>query len=148
MSEPGSLVQFYRVPKTIARTPLRSFARRLQSEVASGRSFTCRLTRDEELQRLNRQFRGKDQPTDVLSFPSLDEEGYLGDIAISVDRALEQAARFGHSAETEIEILLLHGVLHLLGMDHERDGGRMRRTENAWRRKLNLPAGLIERTNA
>lgn len=148
MSEPGSIVQFDRVPKTIARRPLRSFARRLQREVAGGRPFTCLLTRDEELRRLNRQFLGKDYPTDVLSFPSLEEEGYLGDVAVSVDRAIEQAARFGHSAEAEIEILLLHGVLHLLGMDHERDGGRMRRSESGWRRKLNLPAGLIERVRA
>lgn len=127
---------------------MRSFARRLQREVAGGRPFTCLLTRDEELRRLNRQFLGKDYPTDVLSFPSLEEEGYLGDVAVSVDRAIEQAARFGHSAEAEIEILLLHGVLHLLGMDHERDGGRMRRSESGWRRKLNLPAGLIERVRA
>jgi probable rRNA maturation factor len=148
MSEPGSLVQFDRVPKTIARGPLRSFARRLQREVAGGRPFTCLVTRDDELRRLNRQFLGKDYPTDVLSFPSLDEAGYLGDVAVSVDRAIEQAARFGHSAEAEIEILLLHGVLHLLGMDHERDGGRMRRSESGWRRKLNLPAGLIERARA
>ena len=67
-------------------------------------------------------------------------------MAISVQRAAEQAARHGHDTYTEICILMLHGVLHLLGHDHESDGGRMRRLETRWRKVLNLPTGLIERT--
>jgi probable rRNA maturation factor len=70
---------------------------------------------------------------------------YLGDIAISLQRARAQARRWGHSIEDEIRILMLHGVLHLRGMDHDGDSGEMARTETRWRRKLGLPAGLIER---
>jgi probable rRNA maturation factor len=69
----------------------------------------------------------------------------LGEIAISVDRAKEQAAEFGHTIDEEIRVLMLHGLLHLLGMDHERDRGRMRREETRWRKELDLPVGLIER---
>jgi len=68
-----------------------------------------------------------------------------GDIAISLPRARAQAKRLGHSAEQEIRILMLHGLLHLLGQDHESDGGRMARAEKDWRARLGLPAGLIER---
>jgi probable rRNA maturation factor len=71
----------------------------------------------------------------------------LGDIAISIQRARAQARQYRHSPDAEIRILMLHGVLHLLGMDHESDSGQMRRTETNWRRKLALPVGLIERTN-
>jgi probable rRNA maturation factor len=69
----------------------------------------------------------------------------LGDIAISYQRARAQARDFGHSTDQEIRVLLLHGVLHLMGMDHESDGGRMARAEKRWRAALGLPAGLIER---
>ncbi len=105
----------------------------------------CLIADDRELRRLNRQFLGKDYPTDVLSFPAERGEASLGQLAISEDRAREQAARFGHTVETEIQILMLHGLLHLLGMDHEADRGRMARAETRWRRKLELPGGLIER---
>ncbi len=80
----------------------------------------------------------------MLSFPS-GAETDLGDIAISLERARAQASEWNHSVEDEIRILMLHGVLHLLGMDHESDSGRMQRTELRWRRKLGLPTGLIER---
>lgn len=103
-------------------------------EVAGGRRFTCLLTDDRELSRLNRQFLGKDYPTDVLAFPEPGPDGFLGEMAISVDRAAEQARRFGHSVEDEIGILMLHGLLHLIGMDHESDRGRMARAENAGER--------------
>jgi probable rRNA maturation factor len=82
----------------------------------------------------------------VLSFPAPPSPDYLGEIAISWERAAEQAARYGHSAEQEIAILMLHGVLHLAGYDHETDRGRMARAESAWRRRLGLPDGLIERS--
>ena len=72
-------------------------------------------------------------------------DGFLGEIAISMERAAEQARERGHSLEDEVEILLLHGVLHLVGMDHETDRGRMARAERRHRRELGLPAGLIER---
>jgi probable rRNA maturation factor len=104
---------------------------------------TCLITDDRELRRLNRKFRGKNYATDVLSFPSL--EAGAGEIAISLDRAAEQAAEHGHSLTDEIRILMLHGVLHLTGMDHETDTGEMARAEKRWRKRLGLPSGLIER---
>jgi len=97
------------------------------------------------MQRLNREFRKKDHATDVLSFPSAQTLGFLGDIAISFQHAQRQAAEYGHTVDKEIEILMLHGVLHLLGMDHEKDRGQMARTENKWRKALGLPRGLIGR---
>ena len=127
---------------------LRRFARRLQRDVCSGRTFDCLITSDAELQRLNREFRGKDYATDVLSFPTAQPCPGLGDIAISLPRARAQARAFGHAAETEVRILMLHGVLHLLGMDHEIDRGHMARTEKRWRARLRLPNGLIERAEA
>jgi probable rRNA maturation factor len=81
----------------------------------------------------------------VLSFPSPSPDGGLGDIAISADRAREQAESCGHALIVEVEVLLLHGVLHLLGHDHETDHGKMRRLETKWRKELGLPTGLIER---
>jgi probable rRNA maturation factor len=93
------------------------------------------------------QFRGKDYATDVLSFPS-GRALPLGDLAISAARARAQAREFGHTTEDELRILMLHGVLHLLGMDHETDGGRIARAEGRWRRALGLPNGLIERAQS
>ncbi|MFB3825730.1 MAG: rRNA maturation RNase YbeY [Bryobacteraceae bacterium] len=146
MSDPSdrSRVLYRRAPRGLPRPDLERFARQLETEVAGTRGFQCLITDDAELRRLNLQFRGKDYPADVLSFPEPDE-GYLGEMAISAERAACQAAEFGHSTADEIRILMLHGVLHLLGMDHERDRGRMRRAESAWRGKLGLKAGLIER---
>ncbi|MBK5293831.1 MAG: rRNA maturation RNase YbeY [Acidobacteriia bacterium] len=136
----------FRTASPLDRPRLRSFAASLRKLVAGGRPFCCLLTGDEELQQLNRDFLGKDYATDVLSFPSGQPEGSLGDLAISEDRAREQAARLGHSLSDEIGILMLHGLLHLQGMDHATDRGRMRRTEAALRKQLQLPAGLIERS--
>src|SRR5207253_1834332 len=110
------------------------FARTLQTDVTGGREFVCLVTGDRELRRLNREFLGKDYATDVLSFPSGRRDGALGEMAISIDRAREQASAFGHTVEDEIRVLMLHGALHLMGMDHETDGGRMARAETRWRR--------------
>jgi probable rRNA maturation factor len=124
------------------------FARRLETEVTGGRVFCCLVSDDKQLRVLNRRFRGKDYATDVLSFPTDGQEGSLGEIAISFDRAREQASEHSHAVDQEIRILMLHGVLHLLGMDHEHDRGRMARVEQRWRGSLGLPAGLIERNSA
>jgi probable rRNA maturation factor len=148
MSPGDSSVLFRCGSMRVNRAGIRCFAARLQREVAGGRPFECLIARDRELQRLNREFLGKDYPTDVLSFPSGSKDGPLGEIAISADRAREQAGEFGHGVNEEIQILMLHGVLHLLGLDHERDRGRMRRAETKWRKALNLPAALIERAEA
>ena len=142
------LITYRRKPATLDDESLQSFAEVLRARVARGREFHCRITNDAELQSLNARFRGKDEPTDVLSFPSPTEalsESSLGDIAISLQRARTQARQYRHAAEDEIRILMLHGLLHLLGMDHETDSGGMRRTETRWRRNLGLPAGLTER---
>jgi probable rRNA maturation factor len=125
-----------------------SFARTLALRVVDGRSFTCLITGDSELHRLNRTFLAHDYPTDVLSFPTCDVSSSLGEMAISADRAEAQAAAFGHQCIDEVRILMLHGVLHLAGMDHEQDSGEMARAERKWRTKLNLSEGLIVRTTA
>lgn len=154
MSSDGSTVTFRRVPSTLRRALIERFARTLRDKVVKGREFDCLVTNDSEVRRLNREFRGKDQATDVLSFPagplphghrSGRGSGYLGDVAVSAGRARAQARSFGHSIEEEIQILMLHGVLHLMGMDHETDRGGMARAEKRWRRGLRLPNGLIER---
>ncbi len=145
-SPPGSTVTFRRVPADFGRRGIERFARRLQVEVAQGRPFDCLIAGDAELRRLNRQFLGHDYPTDVLSFPGAGP--HLGDIAISFPRARAQARAFGHDTGQEIRILMLHGLLHLMGMDHATDGGRMARVEKRWRARLGLPTGLIERVRS
>ena len=122
---------------------LRAFVAVLTYEISAGQPFTVLIANDRELQRLNLAFLQHDYPTDVLSFPG---ESDLGEIAISADRALEQAAALVHDVSTEVQVLILHGLLHLLGHDHEGDRGSMRRLEAKWRKSLGLPAGLIERT--
>ena len=146
MSGDGQTSFLFRVvTPRLARREVRAFAKRLASEVAGGRSFCCLITGDDEVRRLNRDFRKKDSATDVLAFPAADPNGFLGEIAISYPRALQQAADYRLPVLREIEILMLHGVLHLLGMDHEADRGRMARAEAKWRAALGLPTGLIER---
>ena len=106
------------------------------------------LTTSAEMRSLNRRFRRKAQPTDVLSFPA--EPGarkqFAGEIAISAEIAAQNAHALGHSPAEEVKILVLHGVLHLRGYDHQCDNGQMARREKQLRAKLHLPLGLIERT--
>jgi probable rRNA maturation factor len=108
------------------------------------------LAGDKEIRRLNRQFRGKDTATDVLSFPAGNtaRTRTAGDLAISVETAAREAARRGHSLDLELRVLLLHGILHLAGYDHETDSGEMARKENLLRKKLGLKQGLIARAAA
>lgn len=97
-----------------------------------------RFVGDRAMRLANRQFRGKDKPTDVLSFPGEDAgegQGYLGDILISVPTARRQAAEAGHGVERELKVLLLHGILHCLGYDHETDQGEMERLERRLRKR-------------
>ena len=99
---------------------------------------------------LNRRFRRKNKATDVLSFPAAEAFGkaaqIAGDLAISLETAARQAEAFGHPLETEVKVLILHGILHLAGMDHEADTGEMARRESALRKRFELPAGLIQRS--
>lgn len=107
---------------------------------------------DEEIRRLNKQYRGKDMPTDVLSFPLGQDGKYdinqetgaamLGDVVISIERAVEQAALYGHTLQREVAFLTVHSMFHLLGYDHEGGGMeavRMREKEEAALIKLGLP---------
>jgi len=138
MSPDDPHLLFRHPSRRVPRTPLRDFLTDLAKRVGGGRAVTCLITTDAELRRLNRQFRGKNYATDVLSFPP-------DEMAISLDRAAEQAKERKHSLDAELRILMLHGLLHLCGMDHENDSGQMRRAETRWRKRLGLPAGLIER---
>lgn len=105
------------------------------------------LTSDAELKRLNRTFRRKNKPTDILSFPTPPEIAHeaAGDLAISLETAARQAEEHGHPLSIELKILLLHGLLHLAGEDHETDSGQMAKRELVLRAQLKLPSGLIER---
>lgn len=105
---------------------------------------TIALVTDPAMRRLNATFRRADYATDVLSFPS-DEPGVLGDIAIARGVAARQARQLGHDEATELKVLALHGLLHLLGYDHDTDRGAMERAEERLRRRAGLPAGLIAR---
>jgi probable rRNA maturation factor len=107
------------------------------------------LADDAVLKRLNRTFRGKNKATDVLSFPAGDAigSGVAGDLAISLETAARQAAEFGHSLRDEVRVLLLHGVLHLAGFDHETDDGEMAVREAELRRELRVATSLIARVS-
>lgn len=110
------------------------------------------LTTDVAQRRLNRRFRGKNKPTDVLSFPAdrtaPGADKIAGDLSIGVPTARRQAEQQGHTLSTEIKVLILHGLLHLAGYDHETDSGEMALRERKLRTRLGLPGGLIERTHA
>ena len=105
------------------------------------------VTSSAKMRSLNRQFRGRDSATDVLSFPAAGNgtEPFAGDIAISAEIAAQNARSLGHAPGLEVKILVLHGILHLRGYDHEGDDGQMARREAKLRRELRLPSGLIER---
>jgi probable rRNA maturation factor len=135
------------VSGTSEQTLARFLARARRAAGVRG-GVTVVVTGNRELRDLNRRFRGKDKPTDVLSFPVMgqDENDSEGDIAISADIAADNAVRLGHAASTELKILVLHGLLHLAGYDHESDNGQMARREARLRRELRLPLSLIERT--
>ena len=107
-------------------------------------AMTVAIVSDARVRALNRQYRRKDTATDVLSFPS-DERGYLGDVVIAAGVAKRQAREAGHPLTTELRVLALHGLLHLLGYDHERDDDRMARLERRLRKRGGLREGLIER---
>ncbi len=123
---------------------------------ASGFEVSVALVSDGFMRRLNRRFRGRGQVTDVLSFPAESPDplpapggGHqmLGDIVIATGVARRQALRRGHAYRTETRVLALHGLLHLLGFDHETDTGQMARAERRLRRRAGLPLGLMERAS-
>jgi probable rRNA maturation factor len=142
-------------PQKNLRTPSTRTLGRFLSEAQAAAGLrgqvTVLLSSDATIRDLNRRFRGKDEATDVLSFPAKPPrstkpaERLTGDVAISVETARRQAAEQGHALAMEIKVLILHGLLHLAGYDHETDAGKMQRRERKLRAQLGLPQGLIER---
>jgi probable rRNA maturation factor len=117
--------------------------RKLVAELAPGHdSFAVRLVGDRTMRSFNRDFRGADETTDVLSFPgeSGPDGAHLGDVVISVPQAARRRASAGTGCAGEVRLLVLHGLLHCLGHDHERDGGEMERLERRLRRRWLPPA--------
>jgi len=140
-------------PHSLSLPSARTLGRFLTLAQASVRlkgEVTVLLTTDAAMRKLNRRFRGKNKATDVLSFPAEGPgtEEIAGDLAISVTTAMSQAREQGHSLSVEIKVLILHGLLHLAGYDHEADDGLMARRESLLRARLGLPQGLIERAGS
>jgi probable rRNA maturation factor len=127
---------------------LTRFINRVRTIIGLRGQVDILLADDQTLRHLNKTFRGKNKPTDVLSFPapSAFAAKHAGDLAISLETAARQAAAHGHPLPDEVKILLLHGLLHLSGEDHETDNGEMAAREATLRHELRLPATLIERT--
>jgi probable rRNA maturation factor len=131
-----------RVP--VAVHPLQRFYERVRRELGFSReSVTIQLISDETMAQLNETFRKKSGPTDVLSFPANDaprakDSNYIGDIAISPETARRNARRFSRSLPAEMRILILHGMIHLAGFDHETDHGEMDRFERRLRKRLGV----------
>jgi len=138
----------------LARPPLEAFLRRVKHELGLEEAgLTVRLVSDAEIARMNETFRKKKGPTDVLSFPMMARRRpvrlrrgsrtvrageYLGDLAISPATAQRYAKKNGRKLSSELQVLILHGVLHLLGYDHETDRGKMDRIEQKLRKRLGL----------
>jgi len=106
------------------------------------------VTDSDDIQILNREYRGIDKPTDVLSFPLEDVPFMpLGTIVINIDKVKEKSKELGHSESDELTLLFIHGLLHLVGYDHETDNGEMRRKEREIIESFNLPKSLILRNS-
>ena len=140
---------------------LRAYVRSLKQVLELGeRDFNICLVADREMARLNAVYRSTPRSTDVLSFPWQGDpqqngeslqggefNGFLGDVAISVGMARRNARREGHSTFNEIRWLVLHGVLHLLGYDHEREGGEMTQLEHALREQLGIAGRRMRKSH-
>jgi probable rRNA maturation factor len=146
-ARPGGVLWLERIPSIPA---LGRFLAQAQDAVRLRGHVSILLTTDAALRKLNQQFRGKNKATDVLSFPTDTQvqKQEKGDLAISVETARKQAREQGHALASELKILILHGLLHLAGYDHEADDGAMARREMKLRAKLGLPQGLIERAGS
>lgn len=154
MRPENHLVSLQRKVAGLSESALERFILRARKAAGLRATVNVLVTSSPAIRALNRQFRKQNKATDVLSFPS---EPHLqngqrlrlaGDVAISADIARQNSVRLGHPVSQEIKILVLHGILHLAGFDHERDNGRMARRESDLRRALRLPVALIERTQS
>jgi probable rRNA maturation factor len=149
ISAEKKLVIFRKRIAGLSRSTLERFVSRARRAVHLRDAVNVLVTNSRELRSLNRRFRGADKSTDVLSFPSPPLSNrhaqVAGEVAISADIARDNANALGHSLAEEVKILVLHGVLHLAGFDHEHDRGEMARKESQLRRRLNLQGSLTER---
>ena len=130
--------------KEVSASMIQRFARQAQKLAKVPGEVDILISGNQRLQELNRRFRRKNKPTDVLSFP----RPTGGDIAISANIARQNATLYGHSLAEELKVLILHGMLHLAGHDHESDNGQMARVEARLRTHLKLPASLIDRAHS
>jgi probable rRNA maturation factor len=140
------VIIFEKTIEGVSRPALERFAQRAKILARASGEVDILIAGNARLQRLNRDFRGKDKATDVLSFARNGTANAGGDIAISADYARRSARLHGHSHADELKILILHGLLHLAGHDHESDQGEMARMEAGLRQQLGLPGSLTERT--
>jgi probable rRNA maturation factor len=145
--DPPSTIPIAALSSPGFKSGLTRFLSRARSAVGIPGDVEVLLADDQTLRRLNKEFRGKNKPTDVLSFPTPAEiaDHHAGDLAISLEIAARQAEAYGHTLIDEVRILILHGLLHLSGEDHETDDGEMAAREADLRLKLRLPVSLIER---
>ncbi|BCD62139.1 probable rRNA maturation factor [Nitratiruptor sp. YY08-26] len=117
------------------------------ADLLTDKDIELLIVDNEEIRKLNKLYRSIDKPTDVLSFPLQNAPMTpLGSIVISIEKAQEAAKKFGHTLDEEIALLFTHGLLHLLGYDHETDSGQMRKKEQEIIEHFNLPKSLIVRT--
>lgn len=149
VTEPPSSTAGEALFADLRKPELSRFLLRAKKAIGLQGDVTVLLCGDTRIRELNRDFRGKNKATDVLSFPAGENAGdTAGDLAISMETAAKQAAEHGHDLPTELRVLMLHGMLHLAGLDHEADNGEMQQQEAELRDTLKLPGGLIERTLA
>jgi probable rRNA maturation factor len=140
------VVIFQKQVADLTRLALARFLARARRATGLKSNVDVLVTTNARMKSLNRRFRGKSHPTDVLSFPAEPaRKHFAGEIAISAEIATRSALALGHSPAAEVKILVLHGILHLRGYDHECDNGQMARREKQLRAQLHLPLGLIER---
>lgn len=149
----GGLVIFQKKVVGLSEASLKQFVLRARRAARLHGKVDVLVTGSSTMRTLNVRFRGKNKPTDVLSFPSAEssarkDASFAGEIAISADIAAQNAAHLGHSVAAEVKVLVLHGILHLAGMDHEQDNGAMARKEANLRRALRLPLSLTERSHS
>jgi probable rRNA maturation factor len=138
------VIIFEKAAVGVDRPGMVRFARQAQRLAGVRGEVGILITGNRRIQELNRRFRKQNKSTDVLSFP---RDGG-GDIAICADIARQSATRYRHSVTSELKILVLHGMLHLAGHDHETDNGHMAQLESKLRARLKLPASLIDRAKA
>jgi probable rRNA maturation factor len=147
------LVIFQKKVPGLNAASLGRFVLRARKAAGLRGSVDVLVTGSAAMRAMNLRFRKKDKATDVLSFPAEAQSktrirSFAGEIAISADIAVQNAVQLGHSAAIEVKILVLHGILHLAGFDHERDNGQMARREANLRKALKLPTALIERSQS